>query len=171
MMETGEAFIRQINQNQGIAHKVCRLYFDDPADREDALQEMMYQLWRSYPNFKEQSKFSTWMYSVCLNTALTYKRKSRKQKNESLSHLHYQIADGSQGSGDEPLGLLFEAIARLPPLNKAIVLLYLENNSYEEIAGITGLSRSNVSVRLVRLKKELETELKKKIKSIEDVNF
>ena len=170
-METDDAFIRQINQNLGIAHKVSGLYFDDPGDREDALQEMMYQLWRSYLNFKEQSKFSTWMYSVCLNTALTYKRKSKKKKNESLSSPHYQIADPSPQYKDESIKLLFEAIARLSPLNKAIVLLYLENNSYEEIAGITGLSRSNVSVRLVRLKKELETELKKKIKSIEDVNF
>ena len=111
------------------------------------------------------------MYSVCLNTALTYKRKSKKQKNESLSPLHDQVADPSPQYKDESIRFLFEAIACLSPLNKAIVLLYLENSSYEEIAGITGLSRSNVSVRLVRLKKELETELKKKIKSIEDVNF
>jgi RNA polymerase sigma-70 factor (ECF subfamily) len=171
MMEVSDAFIRQINQNLGIAHKVSGLYFDDPADREDALQEMMYQLWRSYPDFKEQSKFSTWMYSVCLNTALTYRRNSKKQKNELLSPLHHEIADPSPPYKDESIRLLFEAIACLSPLNKAIVLLYLENSSYEEIADITGLSRSNVSVRLVRLKKELETELKKKIKSIEDVNF
>ncbi|HEY9486978.1 MAG TPA: sigma-70 family RNA polymerase sigma factor [Chryseosolibacter sp.] len=71
-MQSDEAFLLQVNANLGIAHKVCRLYFDAPDDREDALQEMMYQLWRSYANFGGRAKFSTWMYSVCLRTALTY---------------------------------------------------------------------------------------------------
>jgi len=166
-----DSFIQQINQNLGIAHKVCRLYFTDADDRDDVLQEMMYQLWRSYPGFGGRSKFSTWMYSVCLNTALTYRRKDKKQKNESLSQMHHQIAETPSGDKSEAITLLFDAIATLPPVNKAIVLLYLENMSYEEIANITGLSKSNVSVRLVRIKKELEIELKKKIKSIEDVNL
>ncbi len=166
-----ESFIQQLNQNLGIAHKVCRLYFSDVSDREDVLQEMMYQLWRSYKSFDGRAKFSTWMYSVCLNTALTYKRNDKKKRNESLSLTHHQIADTPSRNKDESITLLFEAIATLPPVNKAIVLLYLENLSYEEIASVTGLSKSNVSVRLVRIKKELEIELKKKIKSIEDVNL
>lgn len=166
-----DSFIQAINQNLGIAHKVCRLYFMDMDDREDVLQEMLYHLWRSYPNFSGRSKFSTWMYSVCLNTALTYFRKNKKQKHEYLSTTHHQIPDASSENKDETINMLFEVIAMLTPVNKAIVLLYLENMSYEEIADITGLSKSNVSVRLVRIKKELEVEMKKKIKSIEDVNF
>ena len=166
-----DSFIHAINQNLGIAHKVCKLYFTDMDDREDVLQEMLYHLWRSYPNFDGRSKFSTWMYSVCLNTALTYIRKTKKQKHESLSTTHHQIPDAPTGNKDEAINTLFQAIAMLSPVNKAIVLLYLENMSYEEIAGITGLSKSNVSVRLVRIKKELEVEMKKKIKSIEDVNL
>lgn len=166
-----DSFIQQINQNLGIAHKVARLYFSEWDDRDDVLQEMMYQLWRSYKGFDGRSKFSTWMYSVCLNTALTYRRKEEKKKNESLSHTHHQIANPPTENKDEAIELLFEAIAKLSPVNKAIVLLHLEKMTYEEIAIITGLSKSNVSVRLVRIKKELETEMRKKIKSKEDVNF
>jgi len=166
-----DSFIQQINQNLGIAHKVARLYFTEWDDRDDVLQEMMYQLWRSYKGFDGRSKFSTWMYSVCLNTALTYRRKDKKKKNESLSHMHHQIANPPAENKDEAIELLFEAIAKLSAVNKAIVLLHLEKMTYEEIAIITGLSKSNVSVRLVRIKKELETEMRKKIKSKEDVNF
>lgn len=163
-------FIQQINQNIGIAYKICRLYFRDVDDQEDALQEMMYQLWRSYNSFDNRSKFSTWMYSVCLNTALTYKRKSTKQMTETISREHYQIQNPPNESKDEVINTMLEIVATLSPLNKAIVLLYLEDMSYAEIANITGLTKSNVSVKLVRIKKELEIELKKKVNSIEDVN-
>lgn len=165
-----EEFISEINKNLGIAHKVVRLYFADPDEREDVLQEMMYQLWRSYPGFNRRSKFSTWMYSVCLNTALTYVRRNRKHRHETVSLTHDQIADQPAESTDEAIALLYEAIAALSPLNKAIILLYLEDISYDEIAEITGLTKTNVSVRLVRIKRELETELRKKLKSIEDAN-
>ena len=165
-----EVFVGEVNQNLGIAHKVCRLYFTDPNDREDVLQEMMYQLWKSYPGFDRRSRFSTWMYSVCLNTALTYVRKNRKHRNESLSPMHDRIADQSPGNQDEAISLLYEAIATLSRLNKAIILLYLEDMSYDDIASVTGLTKSNVSVKLVRIKRELENELRKKVKSIEDVN-
>jgi RNA polymerase sigma factor (sigma-70 family) len=163
-------FIQRINQNIGIAHKICRLYFRDADDREDALQEMMYQLWRSYNSFDNRSKFSTWMYSVCLNTALTYKRKSTRQKDETISREHYQIENPPKESKDEAINAMLEIVATLSPLNKAIVLLYLEDMSYEEIASMTGLTKSNVSVKLVRIKKELEIEMQKKINTIEDVN-
>jgi RNA polymerase sigma factor (sigma-70 family) len=156
-------FIQQVNQNLGIAQKVSRVYFTDSDDREDALQEMMYQLWRSYPRFDGRSKFSTWMYSVCLNTAFTYRRKIKKNNAESLSLAHYQIPEEPSINQEESIAQLFDAIATLSSLNKAIVLLYLEDLSYEEIAAITGLSKSNVSVRLVRIKKELETQLKRNI--------
>jgi RNA polymerase sigma-70 factor (ECF subfamily) len=111
------------------------------------------------------------MYSVCLNTALTYKRNDKKKKNEPLSYTHHQIANPPTENKDAAIELLFEAIARLSPVNKAIVLLHLEKMTYEEIAVITGVTKSNVSVRLVRIKKELEIEMRKKIKSKEDVNF
>jgi len=156
-------FIQHINQNLGVAHKVSRIYFQDADHRKDVLQEMMYQLWRSYPHFDGHSKFSTWMYSVCLNTALTYKRKNKKQKTESLSLVHDQIPESSSTNKEEAINFLFDAISMLSPLNKAIMLLYLDDLSYDEIADITGLTKSNVSVKLVRIKRELEQLLKEKI--------
>ena len=165
-----DIFLKQVNENLGIAHKVCRLYFADAMDREDVLQEMMYQLYKSYRSFDGRSKFSTWMYRVCLNTALTSRRRYKYRKAESLELEHHEIAEPASDNPDEAAASLWDAIAILSPLNKAIILLYLENLSYDEIANITGLTKSNVSVRLVRIKKELELELRKTIKSIEDVN-
>lgn len=145
----------------GIAHKISRAYFADADDRADAFQEMMYQLWRSYGSFEGQSKFSTWMYRVCLNTAMTYQRKSRKTMTESLADRHHHVADQPSAGREEEHGLLLQAIATLSPVNKAVVLLYLDDLTYEEIAAIIGLSRSNVSVKMFRIKKELEKALKK----------
>ena len=164
MAETVDnTFVQHINQNLDIARKVSRIYFPDTNDREDVMQEMMYQLWRSYGSFDGRSKFSTWMYRVCLNTALTYRRNSSRRKTESLSVFHENIPDLSSGNKEEAITLMYDAIGTLSPVNKAIVLLYLEDMSYDEIASITGLTKSNVSVRLVRIRKELETALKEKI--------
>nr|PZN54282.1 MAG: RNA polymerase subunit sigma-24 [Bacteroidota bacterium] len=155
-----QAFLSEVNQNLGIAHKVARLYFADPDERDDVIQEMMYQLWRSYPRFNKQSKFSTWMYSVCLNTALTYVRKSSRRKSEPLSETHMQIADPGSENKEEKIARMYQAIGTLSPLNRAIVMLYLDDLSYEEIASVTGLTKTNVGVRLVRIKSELEKKMK-----------
>ena len=165
-----DSFLKHINENLGIAKKVLRVYFQDTDEREDALQEMMYQLWRSYPHFDGRSKFSTWMYKVCLNTALTIRRNSKRRQSESLSPMHEQIAVESPDRNNEAIAQLLEAIAELSSLNKAIVLLYLEDMSYDEIASVVGISRSNVSVRLVRIKRELETIINQKTKSKSHVN-
>lgn len=151
-----DRFIEQVNQHIGIAHKVCNVYFSNNVDREDVMQEMLYQLWRSYPAFRGESKFSTWMCRVCLNTALTYFKKSKKSQNEALDLTHQNIPDPSANQPSEDTVILYALIERLSPLNKSIVLLYLEGYQYEEIASITGLSQSNVSVRLVRIKQELK---------------
>jgi len=156
-------FIQLINQHLNIAHKVARIYFLDADEQQDVKQEMMYQLWRSYASFDGRSKFSTWMYRVCLNTALTFWKKNKKEKKERLAPGHQQIPDVVSTDQDETIALLQEAITNLSSVNKAIVLLYLEDMSYDEIASVTGLSRSNVSVRLVRIRKELEIQLRSKL--------
>jgi RNA polymerase sigma-70 factor (ECF subfamily) len=155
-----QAFLSEVNKNLGIAHKVARLYFTDPDEREDVIQEMMYQLWRSYQRFGGRSKFSTWMYSVCLNTALTYVRKSTRRKSEPLSETHMQIADAVSENLEDKISRLYKAIGKLSPLNRAIIMLYLDDQSYEEIATVTGLTKTNVGVRLVRIRAELEKEMK-----------
>jgi RNA polymerase sigma factor (sigma-70 family) len=159
--QTDDGFIQLINQHMGIAYKVSNLYFTDVDVQKDVRQEMMYQLWKSYPSFDGRSKFSTWMYSVCLNTALTFRKKEDRHKDESLSISHHQIAEEPASNKEDVTRTVMDAVALLTPLNKAIVLLYLDDLSYEEIAAITGLTRSNVSVRLVRIKKELEVIIKK----------
>lgn len=148
-------FLQLVNANIGIAYKVCRIYFREPDDQADVMQEMMYQLWRSFNSFDQRSKFSTWMYSVCLNTALTYKKKSEKNLASAMALEHEQIPERPDHRNEEAISELYRAIASLSPINKAIIMLYLEELSYEEMAQITGLSKSNVSVRLVRAKKEL----------------
>lgn len=149
-------FLQLVNANIGIAYKVCRIYFRGPEDQADVLQEMMYQLWRSFDSFDSRSKFSTWMYSVCLNTALTYRRKSNKHQAMEMVVEHEQIPVPPEANREDAISGLYQAIGALQPVNKAVIMLYLEELSYEEIAEITGLSRSNVSVRLVRAKKELQ---------------
>jgi RNA polymerase sigma factor (sigma-70 family) len=156
--QKGAIFLSQLNDNLNIAYKICRVYFEDKEDRADAYQEMMYQLWKSYKDFRGNSKFSTWMYAVCLNTALTYHKK-RARREETIRESHLDIPELSDGKEDR-MKALFNAIGLLSPLNKAITLLYLEDQSYEEMAVITGLSKSNISVRLVRIKRELEQILR-----------
>ncbi|GAB3549639.1 RNA polymerase sigma factor [Spirosoma fluminis] len=152
-------FLEHLNRHIGIAYKISQAYQPDADERADLLQEMIYQLWRSYPSFTGQSKFSTWMYRVCLNTALADRRTARNRQHEPLAARHEQVPDPPPDDQQEAIQWLFDAIATLSPLNKAIMLLYLDDLSYEEIASITGLSKVNVSVRLVRTKKELESRL------------
>lgn len=154
-------FVKLLNEHSGIIHRVCRIYFDDPVDREDVFQEIIYQLWRSYPSFQGDSKFSTWMYRVALNTAIGQFRKEKKSiQKEPLSDRLSEITPVENSDTEEQLKALHVAINTLSLVDKAIILLYLEDNSYEEIASVTGLTKTNVSVRLVRIKNKLEEKLK-----------
>ena len=158
----GDKFINLINNNIGIIHKICNIYFADADDRKDAYQEILYQLWRSYAGFKGDAKFSTWMYKVALNTAITYSKKGSREHNISTLPENWdQVAvSDEQQHVNERMAVLYAAINTLNATDKAITLLYLEDNSYEEIATVTGLSKTNVSVRLVRIKKSLKEKLK-----------
>ena len=154
-----DEFIQLVNQNLGIAHKISRVYAMDAEEREDVLQEMMYQLWKSYKSFDGRSKFSTWMYSVCLNTAITHLRKEKRSPMQ-VSLTSIDIPDVAEDGGkEEMLTELFIAIERLDKIDKSIVLLYLEKKSHEEISEITGLTRSNVAVRFSRIKSKLSNVL------------
>ncbi|MFD1141124.1 RNA polymerase sigma factor [Larkinella insperata] len=160
-----ETFLQHLNPHLALAHKISRAYQADADERADLFQEMIYQLWKAYPSFNGKAKFSTWMYSVCLNTALTYQRKAKRWQHQSLLPVHEQIADPTSHEQQDNSLQLFEAIADLAPLNKAVIILYLDGLSYEEIAAVMGISVSNVSVRLVRIRKELETRLNDKLKT------
>ena len=135
-----EAFLNIVTKNQGIIHKVCGVYCDTPEDREDLFQEIISQLWRSFPTFRNESKITTWMYQVSLNTAITHfkKNKRRPDKND-ISKSLFQVADEHfDETFEEQLKLLHKAIEKLTGIEKSIILLYLEDKKYEEIAEIIG---------------------------------
>jgi RNA polymerase sigma-70 factor (ECF subfamily) len=141
--------------HQGILHKIISIYAYHEEDREDLLQEMMLQLWKSFPNFMEKSAFSTWMYKVALNTALLYRRNKRNEiitgewiKNELSAQL-------SVDKNDLTISL-YMAIEALGPIDKAIALLYLEQKSYQDIEDILGMNKNNIGVRIIRIKEKLK---------------
>jgi RNA polymerase sigma factor (sigma-70 family) len=163
-VETETSFLANLNRNIGIVHGVCHTYFRrDSVEREDVFQEIMYQLWKSYPQFKGESKFSTWMYKVALNTAITHiQRRTETPQNAELSEVVAHASDVDEHmSRVEELHRLHEAIAALSDIDKAIILLHLEDQNYDEIASITGLTKTNVSVRLVRIKRALKDHFQK----------
>src|SRR5688500_17931566 len=157
-----DKFTRDINANIGLIHKICNIYFLNEHDRQDASQEILYQLWKSYPSFKGDAKFSTWMYKVALNTAIGYLKKRTKEPHKTMLPEHLvQLAESSeQVSNEDKVRMLYTAINTLSEIDKAITLLFLEENSYDEISSITGITKTNVSVRLVRIRKTLKEKLK-----------
>lgn len=152
-------FLRLLNAHAGILHKIIRLYVDDPEDRRDLHQEMLYEAWRAYPAFRGAAAFSTWLYRVALNTALTFRRKAlrRPTTGDLLTAQHLPAEDA------EPLSpqaeLLYQAIRRLPAADRAIFTLHLDGYDNEEIAAITGLTKNHVAVKLHRIKTALEKKL------------
>ena len=151
-------FLELIRANQGIIHKVCSIYCDNEEDRQDLFQEILAQLWKSYPGFRHESKFSTWMYRIALNTAITsFKKMHRHSGLKPLTGENYMIAeDTSKLETDENIAQLKLAIARLSGIEKSIILLFLESKSYEEIAEITGITQNYVRVKMNRIKTKLK---------------
>ncbi len=148
-----EFFIELVLKHVQIIYKICDLYADKE-DQEDLKQEIIYQLWKSYPSFRGDSKFQTWMYRVALNTALLGLR-ANKIKYKELTDKELQIPNELDDEKPKQIQLLYHQIARLRDLDKTVLFLYLEGCSYLEIAEILGLSKSNVGVRLTRIKEKL----------------
>jgi RNA polymerase sigma factor (sigma-70 family) len=155
-------FIEMINKHRGILFKVSNLYCHQEEDKKDLFQEMVLQLWRSYPGFKNDSQSSTWMYRVALNTAISnFRKESRKPGRRSILEADFEIPDFSDlPQQNENLTLLKLAINQLTQIEKAIIILYLEEKSYEEISEIIGISKSNVGVKINRIKVKLEKIIK-----------
>ena len=151
-------FLQIIKKNRGIIHKVCNIYCDDQDDRNDLFQEIIAQLWKSFPSFREESKFSTWMYRVALNTAITtFKKTKRRPDQNRLTYENFQVKDENYDTETEDeIKNLHRAVAQLTGVEKSIVLLFLENKKYEEIAEITGITQNYVRVKMNRIKKKLK---------------
>jgi RNA polymerase sigma-70 factor (ECF subfamily) len=152
-------FIDLLEKNRGIIHKICLMYTSTVTDKEDLYQEICLQLWRSVRHYRGESKFTTWLYRVAINTAINSIRKKKRSINtvELDPERHYEIKDNHR---EQKTSILLKAISRLNRIDRAIVLLWLEEKKYEEISEIMGLKRSTVSVRLVRIRRKLEELIK-----------
>jgi len=153
---TQEEFVRQVQANQGIIQKICRLYGQTRPDREDLFQEIIVQLWKAVPKFQEQSRFSTWLYRVALNTAISDFRKKKRaltviQTEVASLEIESELIDDK----DERLKILYAAISQLQEIDKAVVMLYLEDKSYDEMEDIVGISANTLRVRMNRIKEKL----------------
>jgi len=155
-----EEFLEIVANYQGILHKVNHIYFRSETDREDNFQEILYQLWKSYPGLKNKSSIGSWIYAVSINTSISrLKKDSRIEYLENLSESIDTVDTVKEMSLHEDLRFLLRAIYNLNEIDKSIMLLYLEEKSYDEIAEILGISRSNVGVRINRAKGILKQNL------------
>lgn len=150
-----EAFLQLIEENKSVIYKVCHSYCRNKADRDDLAQEIIYQLWRSAHRYDANQRFTTWMYRVALNVAISFYRKSSRGNTVSLSGAEENIAD-FPGEENENLKRLQTFIYGLKELEKALMLLYLESNSYREIAEILGITETNVATSISRIKEKLK---------------
>lgn len=150
-----------LGKHNAIIFKVAKSYCYN--DYEDLYQEILVQLWRSYQSFRGNSKISTWIYRVALNTALTYKRKNNNSyvSIDKVSNLHDDNKESNSESNLQKINLLYKCINELKADYKALIILQLEGYDYEEIADIVGISTNNVGVKLNRIKYRLQALLNK----------
>ncbi|WP_347158534.1 RNA polymerase sigma factor [Pontibacter chitinilyticus] len=149
-------FEKLIKENELLLHKVCSMYAYDEASKQDLFQEIIIQLWKAFPSFRGESKLSTWLYRVALNTAITGLRKEkRRQPGKVQFTRHIQLSDPAPDAEEEQSQQLYEAIEQLNDIEKAIVMFYLEDKSYEEMEEVLGMSQGNLRVKMTRIKEKL----------------
>jgi len=149
--------VKLVQEHRFLLYKVCRLYCFTEADRQDLFQEIVIQLWKSYPGFRGDSKFSTWLYRIALNTAISDLRKQgRRPSTTSTSEIPPSLPDMTwPGEEEQQLQQLYAAIARLSDVEKALVMLYLEDKPYEEMEEIMGINQNNLRVKMNRIREKL----------------
>ncbi len=135
--------------------KICRAYTNTQEDFEDYYQEVCFQIWRSRDNFREQSEWSTWIYRLSLNVCLTLLKKKNRQHSAS-DNLPSELTEDNRAFADESINQLYDAIRQLSEIDRAVILLYLEEKSYQEIADIIGTNPNNIGVRIKRIKERLK---------------
>ena len=154
-----ERFQNLMEEHKKILYKVCHSYCKNPSDRDDLAQEIIVQLWRSFRAFDQRVRFSTWMYRIALNVAISfYRRESVRTRHVVPGSQHLLEAIDETANRSEEVQVLYEWIEGLGPLNKALVILYLDGNNYQEIADVLGISPTNVATKISRLKETLRQE-------------
>jgi len=156
-------FLELVNENRNRILRVCRVYSWNSADQDDLYQEILFQIWRGLPGLKEKQFANTWLYRVAINTAISF---VRKRASSSARVVHFEHADltraiesrqATEQTADDRIANLYTAIYKLDPLEKALVTLFLEDFTYEQIAEATGITANNVGVMLHRAKKKLSS--------------
>jgi len=159
-------FVKLIQENKGIVFKICNSYCHNKEDREDLAQEIIYQLWKSGKTFHADQKFSTWMYRVALNVAISFYRKSKsatalvslKENLKDIEDNDYENAD-YENEYEKTRKSLQKSINELKELDRALIILFLEAKSYKEIAEILGITETNVATKISRIKDKLKQKI------------
>lgn len=153
--DTSDLFLSVIESHKGILYKVAKSYCKDDEDRKDLIQEILVQLWKSFENYTDQYKYSTWIYRIALNVAISFYRKENRRK-EMANPLNDDILNVAETAvsteKEQNLAILHQFISELKELDKALMLLYLEEKSHKEIAEIIGISETNVATKIGRIK-------------------
>jgi RNA polymerase sigma-70 factor, ECF subfamily len=158
-------FLDILEKNIGIILKISRAYSKTSSDKEDLINDITLELWKSFKSFKGDSKISTWIYRIALNTSMNYKRNNEKNRMLFTDDImQFEIREWINEQPDTSQSeILYQCIEELNKLNKAIILLYLDGNSHEEISAITGISRTNVGTRISRIKEQIKNIATSKI--------
>lgn len=163
-MSSQDHFVSLLKTHQNIVHKVCNLYMDRHSEREDLFQEITLQAWKAFSSFRGDAKFSTWLYRVALNTAITFYRKEKRSPQIYTSDL---LPESVSEDGLDPIEIqlkaMYAAIGELSKIDKAIVMLYLEDYPYQDIGEMMGITANNVAVKMNRIKTKLKEEAKKQL--------
>ena len=161
MKNLQQEFLEKIESHKGMIFKVSKMYVDHQEDREDLYQEIVFQLWKSYQKFEGKSQFSTWLYRVSLNTALTFLKSEKRKPDNAFLHENLDVAEESQDDKEVQLQLFYKAVHELNPIEKALIFLFLEGQSHKEIATNLGITEVNARVKLNRTKEKLQQIIKK----------
>ena len=161
-MQNKKEFVRVIQENEALIYKVSKVYSNSREDEQDLYQEIVYQLWKSFGSFRHESKLSTWMYRIALNTAISnLNKEKRKGKILPINEWVLYRTETDDPLREEQFEILYTHIRGLSIVEKGIILLYLDGKSYEEMAAITGFTTTNIGTRLGRIKQKLITQIKK----------
>lgn len=160
-----EQFLDILERNIGIIIRISRVYTKIKQDKEDLINDITLELWKSFKSFNGNSKISTWIYRVALNTSLNYNRKKRNDTLfSSINDFKTETSEWlKEQDNSEQSEILYQCIDELNELNKAIILLYLDGNSHDDISEITGISKTNVGTRIGRIKEQIRNLVIKKI--------
>jgi len=155
-------FLQLIEEHKGILFKICKIYQEDADDQNDLLQEITLQLWLAFDSFRGESKFSSWMYRVALNTAIVFFKKQKRRPDDQPLPEDFDREEISAASEkEEQLALFYKAVKQLNKVEKALIYLYMEDQPYADIASHLGITEVNVRVRLNRIKNKLKDLIKK----------